>query len=86
MSLEVFSLNDGETRKCKLETCSKKFQVTYKGRKREFCCDEHKLKHYRLKQKKKVEEYDFVRFQKQKLVALLTPQAKKKAKEWGLLN
>lgn len=86
MSLEVFSLNDSETRQCKLEGCTNTFQVTYKGRKREFCCDQHKWKDYRRKQKQKVHDHDFVRFQKQKLVALLSNDGKKKAKEWGLLN
>src|SRR5574340_529678 len=86
MSLEeIFSQNDSETRKCKLEGCPNTFQVTYKGRKRQFCCDEHKLKDYRIRKNQKVKEYDFVRFKKQKLVALLSTENKKKAKEWGLL-
>lgn len=74
-----------ETRKCLLEYCNVTFEVTYKGRPRLFCCHTHKKKHQRLVIKKKVADYDFVRFQKLKLVSLLTTPQKKKAREWGLL-
>ena len=76
---------DAETRICKFEGCQNIIQVSYRGRKRDYCSNVCKCKDYRIETAKKVKEYDFVRLQNQKLVALLTPKQRKKAHDWGLL-
>lgn len=75
-----------ETRRCKLEGCRNTFQTPYKGRKREYCSNICKCKDHRLKNRKKIKEFDLLKLQKQKLVALLTPNQRKKAHDWGLLG
>ncbi len=77
---------DTEITKCKLEGCKNTVQISYRGRKKEYCSNICKGKYYRIQTAKKVKEYDFVRLQKQKLVALLPPKQKKKAHDWGLLD
>lgn len=77
---------DSELKKCELEGCNNYFQEQFRGRKRNYCCDQHKWKAIRLSLRKKARETDFVRLQKQKIVVLLTPKQKKKAHDWGLLD
>lgn len=72
--------------KCALEGCNNYFECQQRGRVRIYCSPQHKWKARRMEMQKARQERDFVRFQKQKLIALLTTEQKKKAHDWGLLS
>ncbi|MDE1726090.1 MAG: hypothetical protein KGH89_02345 [Thaumarchaeota archaeon] len=79
-------MQDPTLRQCALDGCDVYFDICHRGRVRKYCCNKHKVKDDRIQRNKKIQEYDFLRLQKQKLVALLTPQQRKKAHDWGLLD